>query len=37
MPLDLGHEQAEVASSAERHHPELLGEIFNDLQRLGAD
>ena len=37
MSLDLGDEQAEIASSAEGHHPELIGEILNDLQRLGAN
>jgi hypothetical protein len=37
MSLDLGHEQAEIASSTEGYHPELIGEILNDLQRLGAN
>ena len=36
MSLDLRHEQAEIAPSAEGYYTKLIGEIINDLQRLRA-
>ena len=37
MLLDLGNKQAEIASSTECHHSELVRELVNDVQRLGPD
>ena len=35
--LDLLHQQRQVSACREGHHPELVREILNDLEGLGAD
>ena len=35
--LNLFHQQRQVSACCEGHHPELVREILNDLEGLGAD
>ena len=37
MPLDLLHQQGQIAARRERHNAELVGEVVDDLQGLCSD
>ena len=37
MALNLLHQQRQVAAGSEGNHPELIRELFGDLEGLGSD
>jgi hypothetical protein len=37
VALDLADQQIEVVAGREGHHPEAIGEVLHDLERLRAD